>query len=196
MLVAALGSTVIAATALALLAGTPARAARPALSAYVVATTQGPLPACSQDGSNCGATNTVWDFIHVVNSNPLVNRAGGTDRAHWQNALDVSSIDQQIFVNGVDTFDLTATPPPNASPTFWSSHWPATVLCPGNTTPCDTIVDPGVLPGEDMAVTYLGWIHGNGEPNGTYVFEYTIHGSLNGNPVTLTASSPPIQMTS
>jgi len=33
------------------------------------------------------------------------------------------------------------------------------------------------------------------EPNGWYVFKYTIHGTLNGNAVDLTASSPPIKMT-
>ena len=42
---------------------------------------------------------------------------------------------------------------------------------------------------------YTGWIHAVGEPNGKYVFRYTVHGTLNGTPVDLTASSPPIVMT-
>ena len=45
-------------------------------------------------------------------------------------------------------------------------------------------------------VYYVGWIHADNEPNGRYVFKYTIHGTLNGSPVDLTASSPPIKMIS
>jgi hypothetical protein len=44
-------------------------------------------------------------------------------------------------------------------------------------------------------VLYAGWSHGVDEPDGTYVFKHTIHGSLNGTAVALTASSPPISMT-
>jgi len=38
------------------------------------------------------------------------------------------------------------------------------------------------------------WING-GEPNGTYVFTYVVHGTLNGTPGDLEASSKPIVMT-
>jgi len=166
------------------------------LFAYVATTNPGPLPPCTGDG-DCTAANTVWDFIHVVNANHLTNRLTGGNRATWPNTFAVSSVDEKIFVDGVDQtqFDFTSTPPPNAIFRFWSGHWPATVTCPADGTACNIVGSPAVLPGENTAAFYTGWIHGSTEPNGTYVFKYTIHGTLNGNPVDLTASSPPIQMT-
>jgi hypothetical protein len=50
------------------------------------------------------------------------------------------------------------------------------------------------IPGENTVALYVGWAHGIGEPIGTYVFKFTIHGKVNGTAVVLTASSPPIQM--
>jgi hypothetical protein len=166
------------------------------LFAYVVTTNPGPLPPCAGTG-DCSAANTVWDFIHVVNTNQLTNRLTGLSRATWPNSFAVSSVDEKIFVNGIDQtqFDFTVTPPPNAFLRSWSGHWPATVTCPPDGTACNVVGSPAVLPGENTAVLYTGWIHGSTEPNGIYVFKYTIHGTLNGNPVDLTASSPPIQMT-
>jgi hypothetical protein len=167
------------------------------LFAYVIPSNAGPLPAC--DGTNCTAANIVWDFVHVANLNALKNHIGFTDRTTWPNSFVINSVDQELFVNGVDLGTFTATPPPNASPLSWSGHWPSTVDCEGQPgafhTPCDVVVNPAVLPGENTVATYFGFIHGVGELNGTYVFRYTIHGTLNGNPVDLTASSPPIQMT-
>lgn len=168
------------------------------LVAYVAATNPGPLPPCTGNG-DCTAANTVWHFIHIVNANQLTNRLTGLNRATWPNSFAVSSIDEQIFVNGVDQtqFDFTETPPPNASPVrSWSGHWPSTVTCPSDGTACNVVLDPAVLPGENTTILYTGWIHGSTEPNGTYVFRYKIHGTLNGSPVDLTASSPPIEMTS
>jgi ABC-type molybdate transport system permease subunit len=57
------------------------------------------------------------------------------------------------------------------------------------------VLNPAVLPGENVAAVYTGFVHSVGELNGTYVFKYTIHGTLNGMPVNLSASSAPIQMT-
>lgn len=166
------------------------------LLAYVVATNPGPVPPCVGNG-DCTAANTVWDFIHIVNANQLTNRLTGLNRATWPNSFAVSSIDEQIFVDGVDQtqFDFTMTPPPNANLRSWSGHWPSTVTCPSDGTACNVVLDPAVLPGENTTIVYTGWIHGSTEPNGTYVFRYTIHGTLNGNPLDLTASSPPIRMT-
>jgi hypothetical protein len=62
--------------------------------------------------------------------------------------------------------------------------------------PCAVVVEkPAVVPGELASVVFTGWAHGNQEPNGTYVFKFTVHGTVNGNPVTVTASSRPIEMT-
>jgi ABC-type branched-subunit amino acid transport system substrate-binding protein len=167
------------------------------LSAYVIATNKGPLPPCSADGSNCGPANTVWDYIHVVNRNPLLNQRGGS-RATVPNALVINSVDEQLSVNGVDypLGDATFTPPPNVTPfRSASGRWPATVVCaPTTDPPCGDVQDPAVLPGENIVPVYTGWIHDTSDRNGTFVFTYTIHGTLNGNPVDLTASAPPIQM--
>lgn len=180
----------------------PAKAALPSskLYAQVVAATKGPLTACS--GSDCTSASTVWHFIHVFNGNELTNEEGGTNRATVPNAFVVSSVDWKIFVNGVEVpeFASTFTPPPDVSvPLSWSGRWPMTVTCQGQPgaffPPCNVIRSAAVLPGENTVVLYAGWSHGNTEPDGWYVFKYTIHGTLNGAPVDLIASSPPIKMT-
>jgi hypothetical protein len=51
-----------------------------------------------------------------------------------------------------------------------------------------------VIPGENSVILYTAWIHATGEPNGQHVFKYTVNGTLNGTPVTLTASTPTITM--
>jgi hypothetical protein len=61
--------------------------------------------------------------------------------------------------------------------------------------PCNEIHSPAVIPGENTSVVYSGWVHSAGELNGTYAFRFTIHGTLNGNPVDLIADSAPIRMT-
>jgi hypothetical protein len=61
--------------------------------------------------------------------------------------------------------------------------------------PASVVTPPAILPGENAVILYDGWVHGDGEPNGLYVFRFTVHGTLNGTPLDLTASSPPIQMT-
>ena len=152
------------------------------LSAYIVATNRGPLPACD---SNCTSTNIVWHFIHVVNTNRLTNENLGTNRATLLNSFVVSSVDWKVFVNGVyvPEFNGTVTPPPNPPFAGISGHWPSTVTCtPGTPPPCNVIGNPAIVPGENTVIVYTGWIHGSGEVNGTYVFKYTIHGTLNGNP--------------
>jgi hypothetical protein len=169
------------------------------LRAYVVASNSGPLPPCS--GSDCTAADVVQDLIHVVNASSLSNWNGFTTRATVTNAFAVSSVDESVSVNGVHVpaFDTTFTPPPNPSILSWSGHWPSTVTCQGQPgsfqTPCNVVNGPAVLPGEDTVVLYAGWAHGTTEPDGTYVFEFTVHGTQNGTPLDLTANSRPIQMT-
>lgn len=166
------------------------------LDAKVVATNPGPLPACSEDGSDCTDVNIVREFIYVENGNSLLNQRGPT-RADVPNALVVSSIDQAVFVYGVQDhdFDFTYTPPPDPSFQPSSGRWPMSVTCPPEGPPCTVVGRPAVVPGEETAVFWVAWAHGNAEPNGTYVFKFTIHGTLNGTPVDLHASSPSIVMT-
>lgn len=168
--------------------------ARRGLSAYVVPTNPGPLSACSSDGSNCGPANTVWHYIHVVNRNPLLNLRGGS-RMTVPNAFVINSVDVSATANGVDqpADDGEFTPPPNVTPfRSASGRWPATVVCDGS-PPCTDVQNPAVIPGEDTAGVYVGWIHDTTDQTGVWVFKYTIHGTVNGTPVDLTASSPPIQ---
>lgn len=165
------------------------------LFAYVVPTTRGPLPACSQIGVDCTDVNTVRNYIYVVNANQVTNR-GGT-RATVENAFVVSAIDVKIFVDGVEIpdFGATLTPPPNAFTTGTSGNWPSTVVCPPPAgPPCNTVTSPAIDPGEITAIHHIPWTHADFEPNGTYVFKFTVHGTLNGTSVDLMASSPPIGM--
>jgi hypothetical protein len=169
------------------------------LFAYVVPATRGPVPACREDGSDCGPANAVWNYIYIANSNRITNNAGGTSRETLPNSYVVTSVDSATFANGqpFSDFDTTFTPAPSPTIRSWAGHWPTTVTCqPGAPPdPCNEIRSPAVIPGENTAILYGGWSHGDAEPNGSYVFRYTIHGTLNGTPVVLTASSPPITMT-
>jgi hypothetical protein len=168
------------------------------LKAEVVPTSTGPIPACDQ---SCTGANVVNEFIYVTNrasATALTGMALGTGRDTVPNAFVVSSVEAHVYVDGVDTYDSTDTPPPGPAPTFFSGYsgrWPETVTCPPSGPPCTLVGSPAVLPGETSTVLYFGWRHDVTEANGTYVFRFKIHGSYNGSPTTLSASSPPIEMT-
>jgi hypothetical protein len=193
------GAALLAAAAAAMLVVLPAAARDNAgnrLDGRVVVTNPGPLPACS--GSDCTDANITRLFIYVENGNGLVNAsARGPQRADIPNAFAVSSVDEAVFVDHVQhhEFDSTFTPPPYPSFQPSSGHWPVSVSCPPEGPPCAVVGSPAVIPGEEAAVHFFGWIHGTGEANGTYLFTFTVHGTLNGTAVTLRASSRPIVMT-
>jgi hypothetical protein len=193
-----------AATAVALrgdLTTSSAQAASPGdgLSAYVALTNRGPIPPCDPDSCTDPA-NSTWEYVHIVNSNPLPN-AGGR-RTNVPNAFVLDSVDETILINGTVFVDQTITPPPNVTvngtPDRFGTagRWPATVTCGDPITlPCNTVLNPAILPGENTIGFYDAWFHSTAEPTGSYVFKFTFHGTLNGEPVDLTASSKPIQMT-
>jgi hypothetical protein len=165
------------------------------LKLTVVANTRGPLPACDAAG-NCGAETVVQHFLYVDNDNALEHLVGGgPTRAGVTNAFVVSRVDETIYVDGVDRFDFVQLPPPGSNFAPWSGHWPVEVTCPDTGPPCDVVGPPTVLPGERAIVLYTGWAHGFDEPDGTYVFKYTVRGSVNGTPVALVGTAPKIVMT-
>jgi hypothetical protein len=195
-------ASVVAVVAIAVVPAASESSTQSRLFAYVIPTTRGPLPACSPDGSNCGLANHVLNFVYVANGNRFDDMPGfGGTRDRLRNAFVVNSVDYAIFVNGVHepAFDTTLTPPPDAFLPSWSGHWPSTVTCPGQPgsfqPPCNIVSNPAVLPGENTAAVYTSWFHASSEPNGAYVWRFTVHGTLNGAPVDLTASSPSILMT-
>ena len=154
------------------------------LFAYVVPAAGGPLH----------VNDTIWDYIYVANGNRPANVSAS--RMTLPNAFVVDSVEQTVFVDGSQYSDFTFHPPPNVEFAGWAGRWVDTVRCdPGTPPPCTSVGQPAVIPGENTAVLFPGWVHGPDEPNGTYVFRYTVHGTQNGAPVDLTASSPPIQMT-
>jgi hypothetical protein len=114
-----------------------------------------------------------------------------------RNSFFVSSVEQRVFVDGVQDhdFDFTYTPPPDPSYEPYSGHWPVSASCPPEGPPCMVVGSPAVIPGEETAVFYIGWAHGSAEPNGTYIFKFTVHGRFNGSPVALNVTSAPIVMT-
>ena len=166
------------------------------LYAFVRADGPGPLPACS--GSDCTNANTVWHFVYVANVNRLMEvNLGPRTRATLENAFVVNSVDSTVIIDGVEQPGppFTVTPPPNAFFRTYAGHWPSTVSCPPGGDPCNIVGNPAVIPGEITSVVFTGWTHGVGEANGTHVFKYVVHGTLNGTPVDLTAYSRPIEMT-
>jgi hypothetical protein len=172
------------------------------LSAYVVPSNRQPLPACSPDGSDCTARNSVQWYIHVANTNQIVNISPPLSmvaRPGVPNAFVVNSVDEREVVSGVQIGQDTLVPPPNLTHRFFSAgRFISTVTCGDPITlPCNTVISPAVLPGEDVAVFFEGWFHTTdpSDPNGLLVVTFTVHGTLNGTPVDLTASAPPIQET-
>lgn len=153
------------------------------LFAYVVQPSQGPLH----------RGDILVNHIYVLNANRPTNSLG--NRMTLPNAFVVDDVNVRIFVDGAEWLNFTATPPPNVEFAPWAGRWVSTVTCaPGTPPPCAQIGKPAVIPGENTVVFFPGYTHSEGEPNGTYVFRYTMHGTVNGNPVALTASSAPIEM--
>jgi hypothetical protein len=177
----------LAAVALALVPTVVGGSSQNGLQASVVANTRGPL----------ARNGTVWEFIYVSNGNEIVEATDGQfdSRDTLHNAFIVNSVEQHVIIDGDDTGTTTFTPPPNEFIRSWADHWPVTVKCAPDTSPCTIIGSTAVVPGEQAAVLFAGWGHGEGEPNGKYVFQYTVHGTLNGEPVAVTANSKPITMT-
>jgi hypothetical protein len=176
------------------------------LKLTVVATNKGPLTTCSPDCSV--PKSAVRYFLYVDNKRPLLTGAG--TRATQAGAFVMRSVDWTYSVDGVayGPAGPTLIAPPNIVETStttgraWSGTWPSTVTCPGtppwftdSTDPCNIVEPPAIIPGEKTVAFHIGWGHGVGEPNGTYVFRFTIHGTLDGQPVDLTADSPSIVMT-
>lgn len=153
------------------------------LFAYTVPATLGPV----HDGQ------ALWTYIYVANLNRPANTGGS--RMTQPNAFVVDDINQKAYVDGVLFSDFTFHPPPNVDFPTWAGRWVQTVTCdPGTQPPCTVIGKPAVIPGENTAVLFPGWGHAADEPDGTYVFRYTVHGTQNGAPVELTATTPPIEM--
>jgi hypothetical protein len=166
------------------------------LYAFVRSDSPGPVPACS--GADCTSANTVWNFVYVANLNRLLEiPSGPRTRATLQNSFVVTSVDQTVSIDGIEQPGppFTVTPPPDAFFRTYAGHWPSTVSCPGGNDPCNLVGSPAVIPGEVTSVVFTGWQHQTGEANGTHVFKYVVHGTLNGQPVSLTAFSRPIEMT-
>lgn len=168
----------VAAVALTLVPSAFNSSTRDGLSAYVVANTRGPLPA------NGGV---VRHFVHVVNSNDL--GPGGTRQA-LANAFVIDSVEMTTFVNGVQAADpFTVAAPPNS--TDFTGRWPTTVT--GNINSSFQVGKPAIIPGENTVAVYFGQSFDYGP--GAYVFTYTLHGTLNGSPVDLSATGPRITAT-
>jgi hypothetical protein len=185
-LVSALGALIFASTS-------TEGSAQDSLQASIGTTNRGPLHLCAGIGD---AGCVAWHFLYIKNKNDLTDTVSSPSqfraRSFVENAFVVSSVDEAIFVDGEHYQDNTFPAPPNT--TFFTGSWPSTVTCPGP-PPCNTILSPAILPGEKTAIVYVGWAHVTGEPNGKYVFRYTVHGTLNGQPVDVTTSTPAITMT-
>jgi hypothetical protein len=168
--------------------------AQDSLQGSVGLSNRGPLHLCQTvPDPRC----QTWHLIYIKNANQITGDVTAPSqfraRQFVQNAFVVSSVDQSIFADGELYQENTYTPPPNANPTAYSGNWPSTVRCV-TSPPCDVVLSPAILPGEKTAAVIVGWAHVTGEPSGKYVFRYTVHGTVNGGPVDVTTSTPPIVM--
>jgi hypothetical protein len=183
-------------------AGAPLSASSTAgLRLTVGVSNEGPLTSCDvPPNTPCPLESVTQFLLYVHNSNPLANFVGlpTPNRTTVPNAYVLSRMDRSITIDGAPygAGTLTATPPPNAEFPEGAGRWPATAVCTPTTgpPPCATVKSPAILPGETTAAMFIGWSHGSDQPNGEFVFTFTLHGTLNGQPVSLTATSPAITM--
>lgn len=169
----------VAAVALTLVPAALNSSTRDGLSAYVVANTRDALP----------ANGIVRHFVHVINSNDPGPGSLGV-RQTLANAFVIDSVDLTTFFNGVQVGDpFSVAAPPNS--TDFTGRWPTTVT--GNIGVGFTVGKPAVIPGENTVAFYVGQQFELGP--GAYVFKYTLHGTLNGSPADLSATSPRITVT-
>jgi hypothetical protein len=138
-------------------------------------------------------------FAFIRNTDPrsqedLLDGATGRVRNRLTNAYVVSRIDVDIMANGRLAYHWYFTPPPDSSVPDFSGRWPMTVTCPGTppSPPCNIVSDPAVLPGEELVIFYVGYAPDPSDPPGNYVFVFTAHGTVNGQPLDVTAQSSPL----
>ena len=198
---------VVAALALALVPAAATKDAPNGLEARVVLSVKGPLPPCDNGAGACTSASRVDYFIYVNNKNQIAgDPATGSFRARFtlENSFVIEYVDETVSVDGVELPGAGGrwTPPPNVthngSGAFFrnrSGHWPSTVTCASDSGRCTEVGSPAVIPGENTVAFYGGWIHDTSEPKGAYVFNYTVHGTFNGTPVDVTATSKAIVMT-
>jgi hypothetical protein len=149
---------------------------REGLSAYVVANTRGPLP----------ANGIVRHLVHVINSNDFDPGSLGV-RQTLANAFVIDSVELTTFFNGAQVGDPFSVAAPPTSTDF-TGRWPTTVT--GNIDVGFTVGKPAIIPAENTVTFYIGQQF-ELQP-GAFVFKYTLHGTLNGSPVDLRATSPPV----
>lgn len=165
------------------------------ISISIAVTNHGPLSACS--AAPCAPNTLTVFYIFLTNTNPPSQSVGRRDLI--PNAYVVSSVDVLWTVNGSIPGTFTIVPPPSSGgtiPFFGFGRWPVEVVpgtCSGDSC---SIGSPAVLPGENIAIFYMGWVHGSDEPNGRYVFTFTVHGTVNGSPLDVVGRSSTIVMTS
>jgi len=126
-------------------------------------------------------------FVFVKN-NKLTPIVGGA-RDAIEGAFVVTSVTMKIDCPGgpaIRVFMPDGSGLPN--PQKWTTHWPQTVCYDGSTI---TLLNPAVLPGEDIAIFNLRWARGPEaeEPIGKYTFTFYITGTIDGNPVTISAQT-------
>jgi hypothetical protein len=109
----------------------------------------------------------------------------------------VISVNRRVWT----TFSFFPPPADGCSLQDCAAHWLMTVKCSGSpgswVTPCQALGNPAILPGESAYIFYFTWVHGSppSEPNGMFIFQILVLGSLNGSTVSLSAASPMITMT-
>ena len=144
------------------------------IHARVVASNPGPLHACPALPCH------TFLYVFVRNENEIGPDTFGASRDSVAGALVVSGVDMVVTIDGAPALTLALTPPPNPFIPPFAGRWPMTVTCGGNPPPCNTVGSPAVLPGENTVIVYPGWGHDPSEPDGTYVFTFTVHGTING----------------
>jgi hypothetical protein len=157
----------------------------------VLATNRGPLHA--------GDVTTLFALIR--NGYPVSTTTA--DRDLMFNSFVVSEVTVVVSVNRRvwTTFSMFPPPADGCGVQDCAAHWLMTVKCSGSpgswVTPCQTLGNPSILPGESAYIFYFAWVHGSppSEPNGMYIFQILVLGSLNGSTVSLSSASPMITMT-
>ncbi len=159
------------------------------LTASVVVTNRAPLHA--GDGT--------YFAVFLTNTYPPSQLQWTGPRFTVYNAYVINSLHWDIYVDGALWGAFTFLAPPALG--YAPEHWPVSVVpgtCSSDGTTTCQVGSPAVLPGENLAVFYTGWTHmpddPYNEPNGNYVFVFTVHGTVNGVETDITVRSSTIVM--
>lgn len=134
-----------------------------------------------------GPGDSAYVFVYVTNNAPFGTMRFRGVREDLGNVLTIERIDTDVTVNNAEYFSFTQ--PVTTSITFAPPYDSVTrTITSTPSPPYAGRWSPVVLPGETVAVYYVGWAVGCADPAGVYKWTFNVHATFQGSPIVLTDS--------